>query len=565
VRYPVGRVEPDWESIPYGRPLRNHHIEVRNDRGEPCPVWVPGEMFIAGAGLAEGYWRDPERTAEAFPTDADGRRWYRSGDFGRWLPDGNLEILGRRDGQVKVGGHRIELGEVEAALARHAEVRAAAVVATGPDREHRRLHAFVVPFGADGGQPSGLAASVEEKLVLGDVVTDPVRRLEFALGRPSRRTDLAGRPVALAATVPDERAVELWRDRASCRAFAGEPVPLERLAALLECLRDIPGGVLPRHRYASAGGLYPVQVYLYAQPDRVVGLAAGGYYYDPAEHCLRPVSDGRLDASCHVSTNRDTFRAAAFQILLVAHRSAIDPLYGNRSRDFCLLEAGLVGHLLEQAAADRGLGVCQVGMLREPGPVAGLLRLADGDEVLHNLLVGPRATAVAPPRAGLADRLRADLAARLPSYLVPARITVLDRLPLSDRGKVDRAALARMPLTDPGADALARPSVPPESPLEQSIVDVVARILDTATISVETNFFDLGANSIQVVQAHRELQTALGREFPLIQMFEHTTVRRLAAALAGSPGTGEESVAGGFARARRRRQARGGESRNEQQ
>jgi amino acid adenylation domain-containing protein len=554
VHHPVDRIDPGWESVPYGKPLRHHVIEVRNDRDEPCPLWVPGEMFIAGAGLADGYWRDPTRTAEMFPTGPDGRRWYRSGDFGRWRPDGTLEILGRRDGQVKVGGFRIELGEVEAALARHPRVRMAAVVATGPERQRRQLHAFVVP--------------VLEKAALGDVVTDPVRRLEFTLQREGRRTDLPGVPVRLPATVPDEQSVELWQRRASCRAFAPEPVPLAELAGLLECLRDIPGGVLPRHRYASAGGLYPVQAYVYAAPGRVAGLDAGGYYYDPATHGLRPVSPGSLDAACQVSTNQDAFRAAAFTIFLVGHKTAIAPLYGNRSRDFSLLEAGLAAQLLEQTAADLGLGVCQVGLLREPEPVHELLRLADGDEVLHSLLGGRRVAGAAPAMAPapdlaagddeFAERLRAELAEQLPAHLVPARITVLEQLPLTDRGKVDRAALARRPL----AGAQEPEPVPPRDPLERTIADVLARVLGTAAVSSTANFFDLGANSAQVVAVHRELRSALQRDFPLIQMFEHTTVRRLAAALgdgggAGNAGNAGKGPASGFERAQRRRRARG--------
>ncbi|KES06115.1 hypothetical protein BU52_17015 [Streptomyces toyocaensis] len=144
IAYPVGEVDPRWESIPYGRPLRNQRFHVLDAQWRECPVWVAGELFIAGAGLADGYWRDPERTAASFVTHpVTEERLYRTGDVGRWLPSGDIEFLGREDFQVKVGGFRIELGEIEAALAGCEGVRAAVAAAPGA-RHHRRLVGYVV-------------------------------------------------------------------------------------------------------------------------------------------------------------------------------------------------------------------------------------------------------------------------------------------------------------------------------------------------------------------------------------------------------------------------------------
>ncbi|WP_223732908.1 condensation domain-containing protein [Streptomyces purpurogeneiscleroticus] len=158
IAYPVGEVDAAWESIPYGMPLRNQRFHVLNDRWQECPVHVPGELFIGGVGLAEGYWNDPERTAASFVTHPDtGERLYRTGDLGRWTPQGHIEFLGREDFQVKIGGFRIELGEIETALARHPQVAAAIAAAPG-DRHHRRLIGYVVP------EQRGDAAADEELL-----------------------------------------------------------------------------------------------------------------------------------------------------------------------------------------------------------------------------------------------------------------------------------------------------------------------------------------------------------------------------------------------------------------
>ncbi|GAA5153248.1 MULTISPECIES: amino acid adenylation domain-containing protein [Amycolatopsis] len=118
----VHGVPGHWRSVPYGTPLRNVACRVVDARGRDCPDWVGGELWIGGDGVARGYRADPERTADRF-VEYEGRRWYRTGDLARYWPDGTLEFLGRRDHQVKVRGVRIELGEVEAALAEHPEVR----------------------------------------------------------------------------------------------------------------------------------------------------------------------------------------------------------------------------------------------------------------------------------------------------------------------------------------------------------------------------------------------------------------------------------------------------------
>jgi acyl-coenzyme A synthetase/AMP-(fatty) acid ligase len=125
--------------------MRNQCIAVLNDRLEPCPSWVVGQIHIAGTGLALGYWADVERTAAAFVQHpGSGQRWYRTGDLGRRLPDGNIEFLGRNDTQVKVQGFRIELGEIESTMARHPDVAAAVAVAVGERQAEKRLGGFYV-------------------------------------------------------------------------------------------------------------------------------------------------------------------------------------------------------------------------------------------------------------------------------------------------------------------------------------------------------------------------------------------------------------------------------------
>ncbi|MFN8008648.1 MAG: amino acid adenylation domain-containing protein [Terriglobia bacterium] len=146
ILFPIEDVDPTWKSIPYGHPMVNQSFEVFNEALDPSPVWVPGQLYIGGIGLAKGYWNDVKKTDEKFIIHPQTReRLYCTGDLGRYLPCGEIEFLGREDFQVKIRGFRIELGEIEAALRQHPAVRSAVVIARGDTTSERRLIAYVVP------------------------------------------------------------------------------------------------------------------------------------------------------------------------------------------------------------------------------------------------------------------------------------------------------------------------------------------------------------------------------------------------------------------------------------
>ncbi|MGW4498128.1 non-ribosomal peptide synthetase [Micromonospora sp. NPDC004336] len=150
---------PGWSSVPYGYPLANQTMHVLDRQLADAPTWVPGDLYIGGVGVADGYRNAPELTGASFSTDpVTGERRYRTGDRARYWPGGILEFLGRQDDQVKVGGHRIELGEIETRLSAHPDVRkAVAVVAAG--RGEPYLAAFVIPApGCAAPDPAALRA-----------------------------------------------------------------------------------------------------------------------------------------------------------------------------------------------------------------------------------------------------------------------------------------------------------------------------------------------------------------------------------------------------------------------
>ncbi|MBW8879185.1 MAG: amino acid adenylation domain-containing protein, partial [Acidobacteria bacterium] len=223
------RVERGAVSSPrIGRPITATRAYVVDRQGQPAPVGVAGELWLAGAGLARGYVGRPELTAERFlpdPFSAQPGAWlYRTGDLARWLPEGELEFLGRIDHQVKVCGFRIELGEIEAQLRSQAPVRDAVVLARQDAAGEKRLVAYVVP--AEGRAHEGLAGELKgelERTLPGYMIPAVFMALESlpltangkvdrgALPAPEARDSRRGEPAA-PRTELERRLCEIWQE-----------------------------------------------------------------------------------------------------------------------------------------------------------------------------------------------------------------------------------------------------------------------------------------------------------------------------------------------------------------
>ena len=145
IYYPITEVGTEWVSVPYGRPLSNQQFYVMNQALEHCPIHVEGDLYIAGDGLALGYWREQEKTAQSFFSHPlTQQRLYRTGDRGRWMADGDIEFLGRKDSQVKLRGYRIELGEIMHQLKQHPAIQACEVMLHKASVAHKQLVAYLI-------------------------------------------------------------------------------------------------------------------------------------------------------------------------------------------------------------------------------------------------------------------------------------------------------------------------------------------------------------------------------------------------------------------------------------
>lgn len=341
--YPIEEIQSEWSSIPYGKPMYNQNIWIKDENLNLCPINVPGEICIGGLGVAHGYLGDIDKTKKHFILNKEGLRVYRTGDLGVMHRDGNFEILGRIDQQVKINGFRVELGEIEAALATINSIKSFVVRIIEHSKTNKELIAYVVPYVYD--------------------------TLEFKLAKYGIRKLKIESTQQLAKLVISEEAqkdaAKYAFERKSYRSFAGrfddrselekllvEPISLTNqkysdnidnqmiiafLSRLLVPFKAFSSddGVLDKYRYPSAGGLYPVRIYLLLSSE--YGTHAGYYYYNPVEHQLY---------LCSEISNRQ-LPPSGITILFNGYTPAIVPYYHERSDDYMKLETGYMYYLLQ--------------------------------------------------------------------------------------------------------------------------------------------------------------------------------------------------------------------------
>ena len=653
----IGELDPDWPSVPYGTPLDGHMLHVVNDRGEPCPDWVIGEIEISGRGLARGYWRDPERTDERFRVDpTTGERRYRTGDLGRFRPHADtapdaptpIEFLGREDFQVKIQGHRIELGEIEATLASHPEVAQAVAVTVAEGGRAQSLHAFVVPeetstaeeaadYGAVAAAAQAAAAAAAVEIGAADYAALSGRLSDNAAAAAAALRRLAGTPGvptadALIASHGVAARYRDWLERMLPEVvrigWDAQPQPFETVDSvnrlgfgpealgLLDMVTGSLADILTERRHSSAiylsAATPAVYETLFASPNAAIAAAVaslaaerpiavlevGGGLGTTLEAIAPALPAGRVryrftDISRHlIGRARERFgdrdwidfdvldfdrepegAADTFDVVIASsalHAAAdvrrtlailrrhLKPggllVLSEQTRFFPWFDLNMGLQAGFDTRTDRDLRPdhpllerdAWVALLAEAGIEAVAVPRAEGSltdrmglDVILAAAPGAATPGVGPVGAGttadgLADRLRAHLAERLPAYMIPQTLTAIDRLPLSANGKVDRGALQRLVAeqTQPTEDS------GPIGALEAEVSGVVGELLQRDDCPPDRSLFELGATSLTMVALQRQLSERLGRVVPLQAMFEEPTVRSLARAIAaGRAGT----------------------------
>lgn len=315
---------PVWDSVPLGPAVGNVTVYVVDDELRPVPLGAPGEIVFSGVCVGRGYVNDPERTAQAFGEDPHrpGMRLYRSGDFGRWLPGGSLEYLGRRDAQIKIRGFRIEIGEIENQLLKLPEVRdGAVVVVESPDRGRH-----LVGFQTGSGEPSEVLRERLARALPAYMVPGRLERLDVLPLTPNGKTDRR----ALAAIASELAAQEADQGHEEPRTDAER-----RLAEAWEAVLRLPAGTIGRNdNFYDQGGTSLSAVQLVVRMDRAFTLR--NVIDHPTLHelagFLAPAA-APAAARSPVPSTQDALRVPAFEVTRVEGRPAVLELGGPAPAD----------------------------------------------------------------------------------------------------------------------------------------------------------------------------------------------------------------------------------------
>lgn len=628
------------DAIPIGRPIANTRLYVLDAHLELLPAGVPGELWIAGAGVARGYRFRPDLTADRFRPDPfapeSGARMYKTGDRVRRRADGVLEFLGRFDDQLKLRGHRIEPGEIEAALARHGTVREAVVMLREDRPGDQRLVAYVVP------EPERARTGAEAARWQSEHVDQWRLMFEENYRQPGTGDDptfnIIGWNSSYDGQPMSAREIREWLDHtvAQLRECAPRRVlevgcgsGLILFALAPHCAEyaasDFSAATVEKvGRIAAAQGLAQVRV-RHGEAADFTGVAPGSYdlvvinsvvqYFSGPEHLLAVlrgavvatapggtifVGDGRslpLLTAYHASVQffqadaavpREELAERVRRQVAREEELVIDPDYFHALRNLLpaitavelrprvgaavneltkfrydvLLRVGAVPSVDQRSAAgayrlapsvaaalaadERVLawtegrgpsGAATVGEFRaalstpETQPVAPTSspEIGGGGDRTQPLAFFANNPLQAKLARGLVPALRSHLKGSVPDYMLPAAFVLLDHLPLTVNGKIDRKALP-----PPAADIVATEAAyaPPRGPEEEMLAGIWADVLGLPRVGIDDDFFALGGHSLLAAQVVARVRDVTGRQLPLALLFAKPTVAALAEALA---------------------------------
>lgn len=575
--FAVGPHLPSTRSgtLPLGRPLPNSRVYILDADGQAVAVGERGEICIGGSGVARGYLNQPELSAAKFVADSrnadSGARMYRSGDLGRYLPDGNIEFCGRVDDQVKLNGYRVELGEIESALRELGGIRDAVVLAPEDKSGTRQLAAYVAPkrphqplWGCNQVHilPDGAAVAH-----LNRNETDYIHNEIFVLqaylrhGITIRDGDCiidAGANIGLFTVFANRlaRNLRMISFEPNPAAFACLSANAEAWGTATTCL---PIGLSRENRSAELTFFQGLSLLsgFYADPaveretvrHYVMNQQPGAVHNEHMAGEIDTLIDERLQSRTVTAQLRPLSSVLAEEgidridlLKINVEKSELDVLMGIEAGDWprirqlvievdreanlaaitALLEQHGYDFMVEQDLLLKHTELCYVYAIR-PSDQGCLIREQAADAHLRSLPAVDQE--VLTPAS-----LRRHLNQRLPRYMIPSAFVLMEKFPLTANGKIDRNAF---PVFSFERSAVTALPASPRSDTETAVAEIWAELLKLGTVGNDQDFFDLGGHSLLAIRAVARIRDRFEVNLSLRNLIEAPTVEGLARVIDG--------------------------------
>ncbi|MDZ8258879.1 non-ribosomal peptide synthetase [Nostoc sp. ChiQUE01b] len=563
-----------------GCPIPDLQVYVLDEYLQPVPIGVPGEMYVGGAGVTRGYLNRLELTEQRFISNPfSNSKLYKTGDLARYLPNGELEYLGRIDNQVKIRGFRIELREIETALTQHLAVGETVVILREDEPDNKRLVAYIVPdqnyalpilkllhFKNKGllsnellyELPNGMMIAHlnknetefvykelwEELTYLKHGITinegDCIFDVGANIGLFTLFVSQICKDVNIYAFEPIPPVFDLLRINAESYSFN---VKLFNIGLSSETKSDTftyyPQVSVISGRFADAAQeRETIKSFLLKQQDFVP---------DNTKVSVQAIDEllvERLQSqqfSCQLRTISDVIGEYGIEridlLKIDVEKSEQDVLSGIQQEDWqkiqqIVVEVHNIDGRLEEIVAllkEHGydLTIEQDALLED----TGLYNIyARRSSLIQYLPEEPSSKLVCDPikptwsnSSLLVSEVRRFLQNKLPEYMVPNAFVLLESLPLTANGKVDRRALPKPDLDS----TLLEKYVAPRNPIEEILAQIWAQVLKVEKVGIHDNFFELGGHSLLATQLLSRIRNIFKVELPLHELFATATVAQL--------------------------------------
>ena len=585
----IGLLSDKLPRVPIGQPIHNMNIFITDSLGKLCPIGIPGEICVSGVGVGAGYWKLPQKTAESFIQnpfkDTLGDYVYKTGDLARWLPDGNLEFLGRIDRQVKIRGHRVELGEIESFIREEAFVKDAHLLINKSADKGEALISFVVPEETNGN---------DQTVLIGKSMR---RQIEENL-----TAHLAAHPHLSEKTTELEKGIQLFEQNRSETLFAYDEI-FKDLAYIQHGISLKPGAVV-----VDVGGNigifsmfislhYPgSEIYafeplpptfeimeanckVYSIHSKIKAYNAGlsdkrqevvfqhypqntmlsGRYGDleSDRDYVRKVLEKQVEVgednsnanidwlvdkamemeeyNCQLMTLSEIIEENNIEqidlLKIDAERSEIDVMNGIKEEHWSKIqqlvievhEDGESLSLVKNMLTEKGFTyhVEQELLLKGTDLYNIYARRENQDEELTST----------PELVGLDElqqTLRSKCGQGLPAYMQPTHYFFLEEMPLNLSDKVDEnKLLACLEVGDAETNEV-RSVVACETATEEAVLAIWQKLLDVQQISADDDFFEIGGHSLLAMRVKAAIRKTCDVELDIRDLFVHKTIQQIA-------------------------------------